>query len=38
MLSLTVTHKNGQPLADQIVAAIKRQIEDRHLRPGTKLP
>jgi DNA-binding transcriptional MocR family regulator len=38
MLSLTVSHKNGQPLADQIVAGIKRQIEDRHLRPGTKLP
>ena len=38
MLSLTVSHKSGQPLADQIVAAIKRQIDDRHLRPGTKLP
>jgi DNA-binding transcriptional MocR family regulator len=38
MLSLTVSRKNGQPLADQIVAGIKRQIDDRHLRPGTKLP
>jgi DNA-binding transcriptional MocR family regulator len=38
MLSLTVSRKSGQPLADQIVAGIKRQIEDRHLRPGTKLP
>jgi DNA-binding transcriptional MocR family regulator len=38
MLSLTVSHKSGQPLADQIVAGIKRQIDDRHLRPGTKLP
>jgi DNA-binding transcriptional MocR family regulator len=38
MLSLAVSHKSGQPLADQIVAGIKRQIEDRHLRPGTKLP
>jgi DNA-binding transcriptional MocR family regulator len=37
MLSLTVT-PGDQPLADQIVAGIKRQIEDRHLRPGTKLP
>src|ERR1700694_3083618 len=38
MLSLTVSRKSGQPLADQIVAGIKRQIDDRHLRPGTKLP
>ena len=38
MLSLTVSHERGQPLADQIVAGIKRQIDDRHLRPGTKLP
>jgi DNA-binding transcriptional MocR family regulator len=38
MLSLTVSQKGDQPLADQIVAGIKRQIEDRHLRPGTKLP
>ena len=38
MLSLTVSQKSGQPLADQIVAGIKRQIDDRHLRPGTKLP
>jgi DNA-binding transcriptional MocR family regulator len=35
---LTVSHTSGQPLADQIVAGIKRQIDDRHLRPGTKLP
>jgi DNA-binding transcriptional MocR family regulator len=38
MLSLTVSRKSGQPLADQIVAGIKRQIDDRHLRPGAKLP
>jgi DNA-binding transcriptional MocR family regulator len=38
MLSLTVSHNCGKPLADQIVAAIKRQIDDRHLRPGTKVP
>jgi DNA-binding transcriptional MocR family regulator len=38
MLSLTVSSNSGQPLADQIVAGIKRQIDDRHLRPGTKLP
>jgi DNA-binding transcriptional MocR family regulator len=36
MLSLAVSQ--GQPLADQIVAGIKRQIDDRHLRPGTRLP
>jgi DNA-binding transcriptional MocR family regulator len=38
MLSLSVGQNGGQPLADQIVAGIKRQIDDRHLRPGTKLP
>ena len=38
MLSLSVSPKGDQPLADQIVAGIKRQIDDRHLRPGTKLP
>src|SRR5215831_17056525 len=38
MLSLTVSRNSGQPLADQIVAGIKRQIDDRYLRPGTKLP
>jgi DNA-binding transcriptional MocR family regulator len=38
LLSLTVSPKSDQPLADQIVAGIKRQIEDRHLRPGSKLP
>ena len=38
MFSLTVSHKSGQSLGDQIVAGIKQQIDDRHLRPGTKLP
>jgi DNA-binding transcriptional MocR family regulator len=38
MLSLTVSQSSSQPLAEQIVAGIKRQIDDRHLRPGTKLP
>ena len=38
MLSLTISQNSDQPLADQIVAGIKRQIDDRHLRPGTKLP
>ena len=38
MLSLTVSQNSGEPLAAQIVAGIKRQIDERHLRPGTKLP
>jgi DNA-binding transcriptional MocR family regulator len=38
MLSLSVSRNGIQPLCDQIVAGIKRQIDDRHLRPGTKLP
>jgi DNA-binding transcriptional MocR family regulator len=38
MLSLTVSRNSDQPLAEQIVAGVKRQIDDRHLRPGTKLP
>jgi len=38
MLSLTVSPKGDQPLVDQIVAGIKRQIDDRHLRPGSRLP
>lgn len=38
MLSLTVSQNSDLPLADQIVAGIKGQIEDRLLRPGTKLP
>jgi DNA-binding transcriptional MocR family regulator len=38
MVSLTVTQKSGQPLADQIVAGIRRQVVARNLRPGAKLP
>jgi len=38
MLSLTVNAKGDQPLVDQIVTGIRRQIDDRHLRPGSKLP
>ena len=38
MLSLTVSQNSSQPLADQIVAGIKGQINERHLRPGTKVP
>lgn len=38
MLSLTVSPDRPHPLVEQIVAGIRRQIDDRHLRPGTKLP
>lgn len=38
MFSLTVSHSSSQPLAAQIVAGVKRQIDDRHLQPGSKLP
>ncbi len=38
MLSLAVTQNCDRPLTDQIVAGIKRQIDDRHLRPGSRLP
>ena len=38
MLSLTVSQKSALPLVDQIVAGIKGRIDDRLLRPGTKLP
>jgi DNA-binding transcriptional MocR family regulator len=38
MFSLTVSPNGDRPLTDQIVAGIKRQIDDRYLRPGTKLP
>ena len=38
MLSLTLSQNGDQPLVEQIVAGVKRQIDDRHLRPGSKLP
>ena len=38
MLTLTMNSTDGIPLVDQIVAGIKRQIDDRLLRPGTRLP
>lgn len=38
MLSLTVSQNSDMPLADQIVTGIRGQIDDRMLRPGTKLP
>jgi DNA-binding transcriptional MocR family regulator len=38
MLSLAVSPENHQPLSEQIFLGIKRQIDDRQLRPGTRLP
>src|SRR5580704_9362372 len=38
MLSLNVVPREDRPLTDQIVMGVKRQIDDRHLRPGTRLP
>src|SRR5262245_16472053 len=38
MLSVNISPRDSQPLVDQIVVSIKRQIDDRHLRPGAKLP
>ncbi len=38
MLSLNVGPNENRPLTDQIVAAIKRQIDDRRLRAGARLP
>ena len=38
MLSLTIGQGGALPLRDQIVAGIKCQIDDRLLRPGTRLP
>jgi DNA-binding transcriptional MocR family regulator len=38
MLSITLSRNVELSLGNQIVAGIKGQIDDRHLRPGTKLP
>jgi DNA-binding transcriptional MocR family regulator len=38
MIALTVNREDPRPLVDQIVAGIKRQIDDRQLRPGARLP
>jgi DNA-binding transcriptional MocR family regulator len=38
MLSLVIVRDDARTLRDQIVAAIKREIDDRRLRPGTRLP
>lgn len=38
MLSLNMVQHEDCPLTDQIVIGVKRQIDDRQLRPGTRLP
>jgi len=38
MISITIDATAAYPLVDQIVAGIRRQIDERCLRPGTKLP
>jgi DNA-binding transcriptional MocR family regulator len=38
MLALTLSRNGNQSLADQIVAGIQSQIDNRHLRPGSRLP
>jgi len=38
MLALSINPMDERPLVDQIVAGIRRQIDDRQLRPGAKLP
>lgn len=37
MLQISLAPSNGVPLVDQIVGAIRSQIEDRVLHPGSKL-
>jgi DNA-binding transcriptional MocR family regulator len=38
MLSLPISKQDERPLVDQIVAGVCRQIQDRRLRTGAKLP
>ena len=38
MISITIDATGAYPLVDQIVDGIRRQIDERCLRPGTKLP
>jgi DNA-binding transcriptional MocR family regulator len=38
MISITIDANDAYPLVDQIVDGIRRQIDERCLRPGTKLP
>lgn len=38
MLALSINPNDDRPLVDQIVAGIKRRIDDRQVRPGARLP
>lgn len=38
LLPLVISKQDHRPLVEQIVAGIVRQVEDRRLRPGAKLP
>ncbi|MHA6688248.1 aminotransferase-like domain-containing protein [Mesorhizobium sp. A556] len=38
MLPLLVSHDDGRPLVEQIVAGIRRRIDERQLQPGSRLP
>jgi DNA-binding transcriptional MocR family regulator len=38
LLAVSINPDDDRPLVDQIVAGIKHQIDDRHLRPGARLP
>ncbi len=38
MISIPVNPQDSYPLVEQIVTGVRRQIEERHLRPGTRLP
>jgi DNA-binding transcriptional MocR family regulator len=38
MLQLSIDNSHATPLVEQIVAAVRGQIEDRILRPGMRLP
>jgi DNA-binding transcriptional MocR family regulator len=38
MISINLDPNDPRPLVDQIVNAIRRQVDERCLRPGTKLP
>jgi DNA-binding transcriptional MocR family regulator len=38
MLPLNIRTGDCRPLVEQIVGAIRREIDERHLRPGTRIP
>ncbi len=38
MLPLKVDAADRRPLVEQIVVGIRREIDERHLRPGTRVP